>query len=131
MAGYRTVSADQQRAEDAECVVERVLPGRQQGAVQGAGAEQYTAGAGPHRQQNQQGVPQPHHEGAQTQHNSQGAKGTAVAIRCKYETQRKVGGGGAKVCVRWRGRRELVNSEILFGKDCGLGSVKNLTTSPC
>ena len=37
------------------------------------------------------------------------------------------------VCVErdTRGEAENSNSKTLFYKDCSLGSVKNLTTSPC
>ena len=66
--------------------MERFLPGRLQRAGQGTGAEQHAAGAGPHRQQNQQGVPEPHYEGAEEQQNSQGAQGTSLD-----KGQRKVG----------------------------------------
>ena len=36
------------------------------------------------------------------------------------------------VCVRETEReKERENTNILFDKDCSLGSVKNLTNSPC
>ena len=42
------------------------------------------------------------------------------------------GGGGEKKKRRRKKReRESSNSQTLFYKDCSLGSVKNLTTSPC
>ena len=46
--------------------------------------------------------------------------------------ERERGGWGVGKGGRGREReRENSNSKTLFYKDCSLGSVKNLTTSPC